>query len=84
MCSPSNWSWPDLVLTSLVLSYRRQLIVFGAETDAQLHLQKVFWQSLQPVVVQGQVLHLVVVVLGHLQQAECVIVQLKYTKWDNF
>ena len=58
-------------------AYTGQLIALGAETDSEFHLQKVLRQLLQMVVVQREVLHLVVVVLNHLQEVEGCAVQLK-------
>ncbi len=58
-------------------SYTREMITLGTESNSEFHLEKVFRQRFKFVVVQGQVLHLVVVVLGNLQKAKRRIVQLE-------
>ena len=59
------------------VTYAWELVAFSAEADSQFHVEQVFRQRVEQVVVQGQVLHLVVVVLNHLQEVEGCAVQLK-------
>ena len=60
--------------------YTSQLVALGTEAQLQFHVKQLLGETLQEVVVQREVVHLVVVMLGHLEDTEGIRIELKDKK----